>query len=803
MRISLNWLRNYVEFDLSPEELAERLNLTGTVVEGIEYLGKDLQKVVVGRIKRIKPHPNADYLKVCSVDIGGKELQIVCGAKNMKEGDKVPVALVGTKLPSGLEINRAIIKGVVSEGMMCSESELGVGEDASGLLILDESVEVGENLAKALGLEDAVLELEITPNRPDCLGVIGIAREVAAIVGSELKKPKIKLKEVDRSIHQVTRVDVLDGDLCPRYAARIIDDITIAPSPLWMKRRLQAAGFRAINNVVDITNYVMLETGQPLHAFDFHRLNERRIVVRTAHLGETIVTLDGVFRQLDETMLVIADAKEPIALAGVMGGAHSEVSEGTTTILLESANFNPRSIMRTSRKLGLITESSNRFEKGLDPNGPVYAADRAAQLMQELAGGKVFKGVIDVYPKPKRVWSLTLRPQRVNDILGTNLLPKQIAQILESLELKISRLPTPDSRLEVRVPTFRPDLEREIDLIEEVARLYGYNRIQSTLPESGGKRGGLSLNQRISLCIKDILVSCGLWEVVTYSFIGPQHFDKLMLPADSSLRRTIALRNPLSEEQSIMRTTLLPGLLEVLRYNAHRNRYNVQIFEVGRIFHPRPGEILPHEPVMVAAALTGSWRESEWHERAKLLDFFDAKGIIETLFDQLGIEDWHLARTIRPFLHPGRGAEVFIKGEMVGILGEIHPHVQEAFELPNPVTIFELEEAKLVKYASLLRQFEEIPKYPDVTLDIALVVDEAISNEEVYKVIRRWGGRLLKEIHLFDLYRGGQIPRGKKSLAYSLTFRADDRTLTEDETKKALERIIARLKKELGARIRA
>lgn len=802
MRVSLNWLREYVDFDLSPEELADKLAMTGTAVESIEHLGYAFEKVVVGRIKSIRPHPNADNLVLCRLDAGGRELQIVCGAKNMKRWDKVPVALVGAVLPGGFEIKKTTIRGEVSEGMVCSEVELGIGEDASGLLILDKDSGIGEDVGKVLGLEDTVLELEITPNRPDCLGMIGIAREVAAITGGKLRMPRVRFKEESEPASSLAKVEIADPDLCPRYAARMITDVSVGPSPPWMQRGLIAAGMRPINNIVDATNYVMLETGQPLHAFDYEKLSEGKIIVRRARRGETLLTLDNVLRQLDESMLVIADAGEPIALAGVMGGADSEVSSGTRTVLLESANFNPVSVMRTSRKLGLLSEASSRFEKGVDPNGVIYAADRATQFVAKIAGGKVLGGVIDVYPRPVSPKAMGLRPRLVNHVLGTDLSPKRIAQILGSLELKVSKPVARDSKLEVTIPTFRPDLEREIDLVEEVARIYGFDRIESTLPESGEKRGGLSPDQRIRQRIKDLLVGIGLREVITYSFIDARHFEKLALPEESPLRRVVRLQNPISEEQSIMRTTLIPGLLQVLQHNTNRGQRNLHMFEVGRVFHPVPNRPLPDEPTMIAGALTGAWYDDQWYGKARSVDFFDVKGIIVALLRDLGIKDWFSTRALHPIFHPGRCAEVFVNGEVAGIFGEIHPDVQAAYGLPERVAIFELEEAKLVSHADLSRHFGEIPKYPAIILDIALVVDEKIPNEVLEKAIRTWGGKLLKEVRLFDLYRGKQIPEGKRGLAYSLVYRAEDRTLTDEEVKKIHDRIITKLKQRLGVEIR-
>ncbi len=802
MRVSLNWLKDYVDFNMSVEELVERLNLSGTAVESVRYLGKGLENIVVGQIRKIEPHPNADKLVVCQVDAGVEEdITIVCGAKNMKKGDKVPVALVDTVLPNGIKIKKAKLRGVESWGMMCSEIELNLGEDTSGLMILDSNLKVGEKLGKALNLEDVVLELEITPNRPDCMGMIGVAREVAAITGGELKKPAIEIEEANELANDFAGVEIMDADLCPRYVARIIKDVKIGPSPQWFQKRLKAVGLRPINNIVDITNYVMWETSQPLHAFDYEKLKDGKIIVRRAGNDETILTLDDMERQLNDSMLVIADSSGPVALAGVMGGASSEVSESTTTILLESAHFKPTNIMRTSRGLGLISESSLRFERGTDPNGVVFAANRAAQLMAEFADGKVLKGLIDVYPKIINPRTMKLRVNRVNKILGTDLPAGEVDKILESLEIEASKAEQ-DNQLNVLIPTFRPDLEREIDLVEEIGRIYGYNRIQSTLPESSGKQGGLSLSQKIEKRIKNSLISSGFWETINYSFVTPNFYDKIRLNKEHPLATYISLKNPLSEDQSVLRTTLIPGLLDVVKRNVNRNIYNVQVFEMGRVFRPVSEKELPDELLMVGGAATGSWSEGQWFGKEQPIDFFSIKGAIESLLDSLGIEDWFLQRALHPTFHPGKCAELFINSDVAGILGEVHPKVNTAYEFPNKVVVFEFFVDVLVSHTKSITRFSEIPRYPGISLDVSLIVDEKVSNEQIIKVVRTTGGKLLKEVRLFDLYTGKNIPTGKKSLAYSLTYRAADRTLTDEEVMRVQERVIAGLEKNLGAEIR-
>jgi len=802
MLVPINWLKDYIDVDVSPDELAELLNLTGTAVESIKTLGEGLDNVRVGLLLDVKPHPDADKLSVTTVSIGQPEtLQIVCGAKNIKPGDKVPVALIGAHLPNGLVIKPAKLRGVTSYGMLASRAELGMGADHSGIYILPEDVEAGKPLAEALGLDDTVLELEITPNRPDCLSMIGMAREVGAITQRTMHRPEVTVTESTEKASDVAGVEILDPDLCPRYSARIIRNVKVGPSPTWMQERLQKAGMRPINNIVDITNYVMLETGQPLHAFDFNTLHGHKIIVRRAKNSEHMQTLDGVVRELDDTMLVIADADRPVALAGVMGGENTEVSDGTKDILLESAYFEPTSIMRTSRSLGLLSESSSRFEKGIDPNGTVYAADRAARFMEELADGIVNKGVVDVYPRvilPKR---LPLRTDRVNAILGTKLGVDEISRICRRLEF------TPEvidrtTEMWVSVPTFRPDLEREIDLIEEVARIYGYNNIRSSLPESGDKQGGLSLRQKIAESIKLRLVAAGLSEVITYSFTDPHDVDKLQVPEGDPMRWFVRLMNPLSEEVSVMRTTLIGNLLKVLKYNVNREQYDVQIYEVGHIFWHEQGKELPDEETMVSIAMTGARIPDEWYEKARSVDFFDLKGVIEAVLDEVDAEGWSVRQFTHPVLHPGRSAELLIGDESIGFFGEIHPEVQAAYDVPRAY-VAELNLNKLIDKANTVKGFTEIPKYPGISLDLAILVDGSISNDRVLDVIKSAGGSLLKQVRLFDLYTGKGVPEGKKSMAYSMLFSAPDRTLTDQEALDAQERIIRKLEKELGAQVRA
>lgn len=805
MKVSVSWLREFVDFDWSPQELAERLEMTGTAVEAVERISSPLRNVVVGRIKAVKPHPSAERLLVASVAVKGRLLTIVCGARNIAPGDKVPVALVGAVLPGGGRIGRANLRGVASEGMLCSARELELGEDAGGILILEPEARVGEELKEFYGLDDVVIDFEVTPNRPDCMSMIGVAREVAALTRGRVRLPETAVREASLPAMSKAQVEVKDYDLCPRYSARVLAGLSVKESPVWMQQRLIKAGVRPINNVVDVTNYVMMETGQPLHAFDCERVRRGRIIVRRARKGEEMVTLDGVERSLSTDMLVIADPGGAIAVAGVMGGAATEIGEVTDRVLVESAYFGPRSIYHTANALDVRSESSSRFERGTDPNRTLYAAERAAALMQKLAGGVVLKGAIDVYPKRIRPKRLRLRVERTNEILGTTIPAKEMATILDRLELKVeppgSRLPAPGS-LRVTVPTFRPDLEREIDLVEEVARMHGYGRVKSTLPESSGKHGGLTERQKVTALIRDTLCEAGLLEAVNYSFIGQKDLDRVGLPKGSALRRTVKVKNPLSEEQNVLRPTLLPGLLKVLAFNAGYGVTDAHVFELGRVFTAGTREVLPTERLSVACAATGSWHDSEWYEKERDVDFYDAKGLTEALMARLGITD-HDLRPARPAgFHPERAAEVIVGNDVVGVMGELHPTVGTAYGLAKAVVAVELDEDVLAEHASLAVMAVAPSRYPAMSYDVAVVVRRSVSAHAVETVIRKNGGPLLVGVHLFDMYEGKQVGKDKKSLAYRLTYQSRERTLLDKEVRKMTEGVVAALRRELGATIR-
>jgi phenylalanyl-tRNA synthetase beta chain len=763
-------------------------------------MGHELGAIVVGRIISLVPHPQADKLSLCRVDVRSEVLPIVCGASNIQVSHHVPVALPGSVLPNGTRIERAEIRGESSAGMMCSEFELGLGEDASGIMVLPEESRPGEPISSALGLEDQILDISITPNRGDCLSILGIAREVSAILGRRLRSKEARVREGRIPIGELTSVQIEDKDLCSRYTARLIEGIITAPSPLWMRWRLKTAGIRPISNVVDVTNYVMMELGQPLHAFDFERLKGRRIIVRRARSGETIVTLDGVRRALSREMLVIADREEAIAIAGVMGGFTSEVGPDTRTVLLESAWFNPISIRRTSKALGLQSEASYRFERRVDPEGTVLAINRAAQLILETAGGEAAAGVFDAYPLPYFAPALSLRPKRANRILGIGLRKEQMVRILKRLQFPI--LSEGRGEIQVAIPSFRGDVCREVDLIEEIARVHGFDRIPRTFPqgEIRPKEGSAAFS--LERLIRRLLSASGFFEVINFSFTRPDVFDRLRLSTDDPLRRTVRLRNPLSEESCLLRTLLLPSLLENLRGNENRNIRSVKIFEIAKTFHPSDSQSLPKEKREMVAVATGPRFDLHWAGQKGEVDFFFLKGVVEALQTILDLK-MELVPSDSPFLYPGKAALIEAKGHSLGWIGQIHPEVAEGFDLTVVPFGFGLVDLDLV--SSLFhpeRQYCALPRFPAVVRDVALLVPVDLPYAKPNELIQRVGGDLVDEVRLFDVYQGEKIPPGYRSLAFSIHYRAKDRTLTDEEVNRIHSALLEILKKDLGAEIR-
>jgi phenylalanyl-tRNA synthetase beta chain len=800
MRFTLSWLKEYVEFNNPPEEIAERLTMSGIEVESIEYLGKGLEDIVVAQILDIRPHPNASKLVLCDVTDGQIRYNIVCGAKNMKTGDKVALARAGTRLPpsakfpEGILIQSARIRGEVSEGMLCAENEMGLGNEGEGILILSESARVGARLIDEMGLNDVIIEVGVTPNRPDCLSVIGIAREVAAVLGKRVNHPDYAVSDEGEDIERLASVEVIDSDGCPRYSCRVITGITIAPSPEWLKTRLEASGIRSINNVVDVTNLVLLELGQPLHAFDYDLIEERKIIVRPAKEGESIETLDGIERTLTREDLLICDAQKPVAIAGVMGAANTEISGLTRNILLESAYFNPVRVRRTSRRANLRSESSYRFERGVDPNGVVRALDRASELIRRLSGGRVARGKIDVYPNPIMPKELSLSTGRVNSVLGAEIESEGIRQILEGLEIKA--LNTKDGEISFRVPTFRVDITREIDLVEEVARHYGYNSIDATLPAVRMKTEGVKKEKAIEGRLKDVLTSLGFLEVINYSFEDPEFLGLF------SENEPLKILNPLNKEGSVMRTNLTAGILRNVIFNLSHQVRDIRVFEIGRVFIPG-GNRLPLEIRKIAGAVTGKRQADIWDKEE--FDFFDLKGILERVFEVFSISEgvrFEKAPQIR-FLHPGKSAKALLGGEEAGFFGGLHPEFQERLGISKRVYIFEIDLDKLSSsIKGVEKRFRPLPKFPSVRRDIALVVDESVAVGEVLNEIKKVESSLIEDVNVFDVFKGEPVGKGKKSIAVSMILRASDKTLTDEEANEAQAKALKRLESALGAELR-
>ncbi|MDI3280946.1 MAG: phenylalanine--tRNA ligase subunit beta, partial [Bacillota bacterium] len=797
MRVSYQWLLEYVECELSPEELAEVLTGAGLAVEEIERPGGQMRGVVVGRLAAVEDHPRSDHLKVCQVEVGrGERLQVVSGAPNLAVGALVPVILPGGRLPDGRAIETAEFRGVTSQGMLCSGAELGLEKESPGVLILEEG-RPGEDVRPLLGLDDAVLVLELTTNRADCWSMVGVAREVSALTGARLRLPPTEVpEEKGPPVEELARVEVWEPELCPRYTGRVLEVRAIAPSPLWLQRRLRAAGLRPINGVVDVTNYVMLELNQPLHAFDYDALAQRTVIVRRARPGEELVTLDGQARKLAETMLVIADPEKAVGLAGVMGGANSAISSATRRVFLEGAWFDATNIRRTAKALGLRSEASGRFERGIDPEGVRTALNRAARLMAEIGAARPVPGVLDLYLRPAAPVTIRLRPDKVNFFLGTHLSRDEVAGYLR-------RLPglTVEEQGEewlVRVPSFRRDLEAEIDLVEEVARLYGYHRIPETIPFGLAPAPGLTAVQAKEEELRRVMVGCGFNEVVTYSLTSPRVFDLLRLPEGHPARRAVSLLQPLSEEQTILRTLLFPSLLEVAGRNASRQQEDQFLFELGRIFLPAgPGE-LPRERRTLAGILTGRFARRHWTGSEREADFYDARGVVERLCQHLGLACRFVAAQ-EPYLHPGRAARVLTqRGEELGVVGELHPLIRAALDLPHRLYLFELDAELLLTAPRPEIQYRPLPRFPAVKRDLALVVDEEIPAAEVAAVLKEAGGELLASLEVFDLYRGAPVEEGRKSLAFSLSFQAPDRTLTDAEVDRILTGMVSAAAEKLG-----
>jgi phenylalanyl-tRNA synthetase beta chain len=795
MLISLNWLKEYVDVPWEPEELADRLTMAGLEVEGITYLNPGLDNVLVGQILKIEPHPDADSLRVCKVDVGeGDPVQIVCGAPNAAAGQVVAVALPGAVLPGGFVIESREIRGVASSGMICSEKELGIGADESGILVLPEEAEVGSGLAEALHLDDVVLDISIYANRPDCMSVLGIAREVAALTGGAVRYPELHYPTTAEDIADYTSVQVLDTHHCPRYTALMMKSISIGQSPLWMQARLRAAGMRPISNVVDITNYVMLELGQPLHAFDYAKLAEGRIEVRLARSGEKITTLDGEERELAEDMLMICDGAGPVCVAGVMGGANSEVTDATKHIVLESANFNAVSVRRTSKRLGIPSESAARFEKGIDPSGTIIAAKRAAHLLAAYAGAHVLAGVIDEDASQRTTRTIAFRPARAYRLLGVEIPAEEMEKIFSALEFAVEK---GEDEWLVTVPSHRRDIELEADLVEEVARIWGYDKVPTTVPYGVTMVGGQSPSLKLADQLREKLVGCGLHEALTYSFIPPESNARLNAENAVGMMR---IANPISEELSCMRTSILPGLLMAVSTNSVRQQSRVALFEIGPVYLPKEDDGLdqPEEPRRLGIALYGQRHERSWAVPNEQFDFYDLKGMLEVLLEGDGFT-WTSGHS--PSFHPFRQGEVLLHGKPVAVYGEVHPEVARNFRISGRVYAAEVDLELLAEHDPGLARYQEISRFPRIDRDLAVLIAREQPVAELLQAISEEGGEFLQEAAVFDVYQGKQVPEDKKSVAFSLKFQAN-RTLKEDEVNAIIERIVASLRTRFGAEIR-
>lgn len=799
MITALSWIKEYVpDLDVSLQEYMDAMTLSGSKIEGYEKLNKNLENIVVGQIKKIERHPDADKLIICQVDVGKAErVQIVTGASNVKEGDKVPVVLDGGRvagghdggsLPeNGIKIKKGKLRGIESNGMMCSIEELGSSKDyypeapEEGIYIFEDDVEVGSDAVEVLGLNDAVFEYEITSNRVDCFSVLGIAREVAATFGKKFVPPVVTVKENTEDVNDYVKVTVKDTDLCTRYCARVVKNIKIGPSPKWMQRRLAAHGIRPINNLVDITNYIMEEFGQPMHAYDLDLIEGKEIIVKRGNTGDKFVTLDGQERTIDDSVLMICDANKPVGIAGIMGGENSMITDSVSTLLFEAACFDGTNIRRSSKKVGLRTDASTKFEKGLDPNTAQLAIDRACQLIVELGVGEVVGDMVDVYETKREGKKVVLDSARINQILGTNIDEATMISYFKNIELDYNA-----ETKEVIIPSWRQDISHTADLAEEVARFYGYDNIPTTLPTGEATTGKLSFKLRVEEVARNVAEFYGFSQAMTYAFESPKVFEKLLLPKDSKLREAVAIMNPLGEDFSIMRTSSLNGMLTALSTNYNRRNKDVRLYELGNVYLPKqiPVTELPEERIQFTLGMYGEG------------DFFSMKGVVEEFFQKVGLNKKikYDPTNKKSYLHPGRQAEMYYEEQLIGYLGEVHPEVSDTYNIKDRVYLAVIDMPYIVELATFDRKYEGIAKYPAVTRDISMVMKKEILVGQVEEIIEKKGGAILESYQLFDIYEGTQIKEGYKSVAYSITFRAKDKTLEDIDVNTSMERIL----KELG-----
>ena len=800
MIVSLSWLEDYVSIQMNVSSLADALTMVGLEVEAVRDRYAYLGSVIVGRIDNVAPHPKADKLTICKVNAGDRSLDIVCGAPNAREGIFVPLAFPGTVFPNGKILENSVIRGIKSEGMLCSESELAIGTQADGLMELPADLQPGISLTKALSISDYMLEIGLTPNRPDCLSIIGIAREIAAIQKSELKYPDFSLIDQSNDIFQAASVTIESPEHCPRYSARLLENVTVGPSPFWMQERLISVGLRPINAIVDITNFVMMETGQPLHAFDFDRLAQNRIVVRTAKDKETFITLDGKKRVLNSETLMICDGEKPVAIGGVMGGENSEIEKDTRRVLIESASFNPISIRKTAKLLGLSTDASHRFERGVDPDGTVKALNRAASLMAKISGGHIVSGLIDENPIPYKTQAIELDTASANRVIGLSLETSQMEKLLESVGFIVK--PAGIHGLTAIPPTFRVDVTRPQDLMEEIARLYGYDKIPTTFPLIPARQRTPSNQWDFRGRVKDLMQSLGFNEVINYSFMDQKACDLLGLDLNDKRRNMVPILNPLTEDMAVMRTCLIPGLLRTMHLNLSQQMKTLKIFEVGNTFIGEEHDALPSENEYLAALWTGSRNDHSFHMKETECDFFDIKGALEALLRSLEIQGALFTKMPLEncqYTRAGHSARITCQNKEIGLLGEIHPRVVTAFDLKQKAYIFELDLNILSSLTPERKQFQPVPRFPATYRDITIIVGKEIESGEVVERARNVDESLIESVLLYDLYEGDPIPEGQKSITLRIIYRSAEKTLEDNDVTPVTERIAKELLKKLNA----